>query len=641
LFCYGLSLKHRAFQPNAEPKLPISAFIITYNEEKNIRQCLQSLMFCQEIIVVDSGSTDRTRQIATELGATVFTHDFVGYKEQKQWALEQCTQPWALSLDADERVTESFYQFLKIFDFQNTQYAGYQIKRLHWFLGKWIFHSGLYPDYKLRFFRRELGQLTGANIHEVIKVQGQVLKLPYDLLHYSWPGIKEYFVTQINYAQKVAQNKFKNGQEAQLADILLRPIYTFLHRYIIRAGFLDGIAGFIVALGAAIGTAYKYLHLWELSNNAESKLFFGRAKRFKFLLKPAQFFYWIGVQMRLLAYKKGWLKSTKLAATVISVGNLSVGGSGKTPFTVWLARNLAKAGVSNIAVLTRGYLSKVANSSVQLVPQDADPKEYGDEPALMSLMLAQYGAQVVVCQKRAMSGQWAIDNLQSKVLILDDGYQHLALKRDRNICLIDCSDAYFNELLPIGSRREPLKELARADVFVLTRTEKNLIKKDKYLQYLAANFGGKPIFELQEEITKFTIGLTPLEEYLAGKKVLAFSGLGNPKQFFEALEDKGLIIKKTICFPDHYAYTQTDLNLLETQLKYCEADFLVTTAKDAIKVKDIQSLANLIVAHYGIKGLLAYKDADKMLTDPSIQASNLLGSEMFENLFPAPAEKIG
>jgi len=627
------------FKYSGQKKLPISAFIITLNEEKNIARCLQSLAFCQEIIVVDSGSTDLTRKIAEEMGASVYINEFRGYKEQKQFALNLCTNEWVLSLDADERVSEDLYNFIANNDFQTSEIDGYEVRRLHRFLGQWIHHSGLYPDYKLRLFRRSKGQLVGERIHEVIEVQGKTEKLKLDILHHSWADIKEYFVTQIQYAAKVAENKFDRGQRVSFLTAFVRAKWTFFYRYFFRLGFLDGSAGLIIALGASIATAYKYLHLWELNKNYRPKSIFPKGF-LKICLRPTQWFYSLLVLLRLKLYEWTCLKKHKLSVPVISVGNLSVGGSGKTPFTIWLARHLSEISSNKVAILTRGYKSSNTGQTAE-VELDSKPDLMGDEAVLMKQKLKAQDVKVLVGHKRHLSGQLAIDKFNSNVLLLDDGFQYLQLERDRNICLIDCSDQDFDEILPLGSRREPLGELKRADVFVLTRWELNLQRKEKYCQLLTSLYPSKPVLSLKEGIKCFTRVGSQLEEYPKGCKVVAFCGLANPRQFMMSLKGQGLHLVKFITFADHHKYAQNDIDSLLEELEANEADFLVTSAKDAVKILQLDRQAldqKLLVAHLDIIGF------DELPDDMSIQLRNLLGTDIFNTLRAVPkmsAEKIG
>ncbi|MDJ0625283.1 MAG: tetraacyldisaccharide 4'-kinase [Candidatus Caenarcaniphilales bacterium] len=638
-----------AFKGSLGNKLPISAFIITLNEEENIKNCLESVSFCDEIIVVDSGSIDRTKQIALELGAEVIENEFENYRDQKQFALEQCTNEWVLSLDADERVEKKLYETISNLNLQDNQIDGYSIKRLHWFLGKWIYHSGLYPDYKLRFFKKSKGSFVGANIHEVVSVNGKVDNLNEHLLHYSWKNIQDFLITQIKYADKVAENKFSHGETASLLDILIKFKFSFFNKYFLRLGFLDRTTGFIVSLILAIATAYKYFRVWELNKKFKSDSFFQQSLIHKLFLKPFQKLYELISIARIYLYDKKILKKSKLSVPVISIGNLSVGGSGKTPFVIWLTKNLHSLDIKKIAILSRGYKSRQSPFNSKDQPKEvlinSNPKEVGDEPLLMKNALVNENVDVIVHSSRTKAGKYAVESLGSEVLLMDDGFQHYQLERDVNICLIDCSDPYFKDLLPIGSRRENFSELIRASVFVLTRTNHNHQLKEKYLQYIERYAPNKKIFELQDGVSKFTVGISPVEEYINGKKVLAFCGLGNPTQFFKELESNGIILQKTISFQDHYDYKQKDVELLKEQLSNCEADYLVTTSKDAIKLYALNiSLDKLIIAHHEIKSikLLGEKiDSNSLKDHIHTQLSNLLGLELFTNLTNKEAEKIG
>lgn len=244
--------------------LPVSASIITLNEERNIPDCLRSVDFCSEKVVVDSNSTDRTREIAQHMGARVYVRPFEGYWQQKQWALEHCSNPWVLCLDADERVTPELRDFLFTLDFQNPSADGFEVRRRHVFLGRVMAHSSLYPDYKLRLARREKARWGTVNPHEKLLVSGRTQKLPYDILHYAWLDCRHYLMTQIHYAHLMAREKYRAGKRAGISDLTLRPVYTFLYRYFIRAGILDGFPGLVVSAGGAAACFAKYAFLKEL-----------------------------------------------------------------------------------------------------------------------------------------------------------------------------------------------------------------------------------------------------------------------------------------------------------------------------------------------------------------------------------------
>lgn len=243
--------------------LSISASIITFNEERNIGDCLMSLDFCQEKVVVDSGSEDRTREIAQEMGAKVYERPFEGHWQQKQWALERCTKEWVICLDADERVTPRLRNFLYDTDLQKSSVDGFEVRRRHIFLGHKMRHSSLYPDYKLRLARREKARWGGLNPHDKLIVSGRTEKLPFEITHYAWNDCSDYFGTQLRYSRIVAEEKYRTGKRATLSDLALRPVYTFLYRYFIRLGILDGFPGFVVSAGGAAACMAKYVFLWE------------------------------------------------------------------------------------------------------------------------------------------------------------------------------------------------------------------------------------------------------------------------------------------------------------------------------------------------------------------------------------------
>ncbi|MBN2372906.1 glycosyltransferase family 2 protein [bacterium] len=243
--------------------LPISASIITLNEESNIRDCLMSLDFCQEKVVVDSGSKDRTRQIALDMGANVYERPFEGHWQQKQWALERCANEWVICMDADERVTPGLRDFLYDADLNKSHVNGFEVRRRHVFLGRKMNHSAIYPDYKLRIARREKARWGGLNPHDKLFVSGRTKKIPFEITHYAWIDCSDYIETQFRYSRIMAEEKYRTGKRATLSDLTFRPLYTFIYRYFIRLGILDGFPGFVVSAGGAAACMAKYIFLWE------------------------------------------------------------------------------------------------------------------------------------------------------------------------------------------------------------------------------------------------------------------------------------------------------------------------------------------------------------------------------------------
>ncbi|MDX1921176.1 MAG: tetraacyldisaccharide 4'-kinase, partial [Candidatus Caenarcaniphilales bacterium] len=632
----------KPFAGNNRSKLDISAFVLTHNDESKIKKCLESLSFCKEIIVVDAGSTDRTQQIAKEFGAKVFYNDFKSLASQKQFALEECNNPWILYIKPEERVDESLYQFLTLGDLDSGD--GFKIKILHRFLDNWMFHSGLYPNYKLRLFRKSKVTICTETLDGSTKVEGIVKNTNCYLLSHPWNGLSDFFVKQIKNSNKIAEIKFSKGQHSSFLDAVLRAKYKFFNRYFFQLGFFDGAAGFAYCLSSALVTNYKYLRLWELGKKYSEKSFVPQNWLLRTLLLPLQGIYSLIVSSRAFAFQREILKSQSLDVPVISVGNLTVGGSGKTPFVVWLAKSLAKLGVQNISILSRGYKSKEkpskqekqteiatqlplseqisslskkekTSASILSLPKivefNSSAEEVGDEPLFMKKQLAAFGVNVLVSASRASAGRYAINQLNSPILILDDGFQHFQLKRNLNICLVDCSDPHGFSLLPLGTGREGFQELKRADAIVLTRSEINPILKNKYLKQIKKYAPNKEVFVLKEEIKKFTVGLTPLQEFMQNKKVLAFCALGNPMQFFAQLKSSGANVEQTFSYRDHHFYTKEDLEFLEKQRVYSECDYMLTTAKDAVKIAQIpdsQITNNIIVAHQEIIGLYRLND---------------------------------
>jgi len=245
--------------------LPLSVAIISYNEEHNLPRCLKSVIdLAQEIVIVDSGSTDTTRAIAEQFGALVKHQVWLGYRDQKNKALEYCTQPWVLALDCDEELSSDLQQSLR--DFFATgacdHFEGACFNRKTWFLGRWITHGDWYPDTKLRLFRREKGKWIEP-IHETVALKGPTTKLGGDLLHYSFPSINTY-IDKINpFADEFFKKQQQRGSSWSLMAVLLRPLWRFFRAYVLRRGFLDGFPGFWIARATAFSVFVRYSRSYE------------------------------------------------------------------------------------------------------------------------------------------------------------------------------------------------------------------------------------------------------------------------------------------------------------------------------------------------------------------------------------------
>lgn len=245
--------------------IDISVVIITYNEEKNIRRCLEHIQWAQEILVVDANSTDRTVEIAREYTDKIFLHSFEGYVGQKNYALDLATSDWVLSVDADEVVTQELLDRIRrIWPREKERYDGFTVNRRSQYLGKWIGRCGWYPDRKLRLFRRQKGRWTGDDLHEKVHLEGKVKDLNADLLHYTYDNLADNIERIQRYSTIFAEAQFGKGRRATVLDLAVRPAARFFKAYILKRGFLDGRHGLILSTTAAFYVFLKYAKLWEL-----------------------------------------------------------------------------------------------------------------------------------------------------------------------------------------------------------------------------------------------------------------------------------------------------------------------------------------------------------------------------------------
>jgi len=245
-------------------RVPITVCVVTLDEERNIAACLASAHFADEVVVVDSHSTDRTRAIAAEMGARVIERDWPGHIQQKNFAIEQASHAWVLCLDADERLSPELAGAIQAALEGDALPSGFEFNRRTWYLGRWIRHGGWYPDTKLRLFRRSAGRWGGINPHDHVHVEGEVVKLRGDLLHYSYDSIADHLRIIDSYTTIMADERHAAGKRAGVLSVLGRPAWKFLRMYVLKAGFLDGLAGLIVALLGSYYTFLKYAKLLEL-----------------------------------------------------------------------------------------------------------------------------------------------------------------------------------------------------------------------------------------------------------------------------------------------------------------------------------------------------------------------------------------
>ncbi len=263
--------------------MTLSVVIITFNEESNIGRTLASVQPLVadgrgEIIVVDSGSTDRTVEIAKSFGAKIFIEEWKGYAAQKNSAIDKASGDWILSLAADEEVSEGLTEEIKEicqgpaadgFGSEN----GYWLKRRNYFLRRPLRHGGFWPDPKLRMFRSGMGRVESRAVHETLQVTGRLGKLYYPLIHHSYPTLSDYIEHMNRYSLLGAEMVVANAKgkvRFSVINIVLRPLATFLYNYIFRLGFLDGREGLLLHLYHAVYVSWKYAKAWELSRKQQA-----------------------------------------------------------------------------------------------------------------------------------------------------------------------------------------------------------------------------------------------------------------------------------------------------------------------------------------------------------------------------------
>jgi tetraacyldisaccharide 4'-kinase len=337
-------------------------------------------------------------------------------------------------------------------------------------------------------------------------------------------------------------------------------------------------------------------------------------------LLPLSALYGVVTRTRLAAYQRGWFPASQLPAPVISVGNLTTGGTGKTPLVEWVCRAAANGGAQanatkRVCVLTRGYgrdnpkSQVVVSNGTELL---AGEREAGDEPLLLAKNLL--GIAAVICNpNRVAAGEWAIENLNTEVFVLDDGFQHLRLARDLDIVTIDATNPWGvggGSLLPYGRLREPRTGLSRADCVVITRTDQveDLASIKSNVQRCA---GVVPIFSSRMT----TAGIRRLDgetmdrEVVGAQPLAAFCGVGNPESFFDRLRREGFVPALTRTFADHHLYNQPELDALAREAKVQGATGFITTAKDAIKFSSF----NFELPCYVLEIQISIDDEDRLV----------------------------
>ena len=310
-------------------------------------------------------------------------------------------------------------------------------------------------------------------------------------------------------------------------------------------------------------------------------------KSIKYLLFPLALFYWGVLYWRNLFYTTGFFISKKLPTKVISIGNITTGGTGKTPAVIFLTKTLSEKGI-RCAILSRGYGRKTAGT--QLVTDGKTPVEdwrnFGDEPSLMAKALP--GIPIVVDSKRHRGGMFLIDNFKPEVIVLDDAFQHRRIERDLDIVLINSKDKKTDhKLLPFGLLREPLSSLKRADILIFTKT--NLMTPNDFLNKTIKSVR-KPYFSSTLEAeTPISFQGEPLL-VKKGTKAVALSAIADTKGFITTLKQLNIEIVDHYDFDDHYNYRQADLERVAKHIKSLDVSVVITTEKDMIKLAPLDLL---------------------------------------------------
>lgn len=250
--------------------MDISATIITLNEETHLARCLQSVRgIADEIVVVDSGSQDGTRKIAESHGVKFLVRPWTNYSDQKNFAASQAVHEWILSLDADECLSPSLCAALAELKRKPAAAVAYSFPRKAFYLGRWINHSGWYPDYKTRLYRKENARWVGEFVHERLVVGGDTRRVEADLLHYSCQSVRDHVQSLDRYTSLAARDLHSHGKRFHMHQLLGSPAAAFIKTYLLKAGLLDGTQGCLIACFAAYYNFLKYAKLWELENQSE------------------------------------------------------------------------------------------------------------------------------------------------------------------------------------------------------------------------------------------------------------------------------------------------------------------------------------------------------------------------------------
>ncbi len=251
----------------------LSVTVITFNEAEKIGRALASVSdLADEIVVVDSFSTDDTERICRGFTDRFLQTEWRGYRAQKQFALEQASCEWVLSLDGDEALSPDLIQELGDWKQGSDENVdGYYLPRISFFMGRWIRHTTWYPDLQLRLFRRSRGEWAGGRVHESVRISGNIDRLRHPLEHYSYSDVSEYLAQLQNFTGLAAADYFDSGRRSGPLRLVLNPLVEFLRNYVLHRGFLDGVPGLAVSVLSSTSVFFKFLKLWELQSKSDQK----------------------------------------------------------------------------------------------------------------------------------------------------------------------------------------------------------------------------------------------------------------------------------------------------------------------------------------------------------------------------------
>ncbi len=249
----------------------ISASIIVFNEEDNIAELCETLSFVDEIVIVDSFSSDRTKEIASKFTSLIFDHPFSGYRDKHEFADSKTSGDWIFWLDADERVTPELRASIESLRTVNDEDLpdGFKMSRKTWYAGRWIRHSGWYPDHQMRLYRRSASYWDGIAPHETARVNGRVEILDGELLHYTKRNLSEHHRVMDSYTTLAAEAMEKKGKTSGAFKMFSGAIAGFFRTYLLKQGFRDGVPGMIIAMFTSYGVFLKYAKLWERNNKSQ------------------------------------------------------------------------------------------------------------------------------------------------------------------------------------------------------------------------------------------------------------------------------------------------------------------------------------------------------------------------------------